>query len=35
MTGKLKLKGNMARALKLASLADRMNKIISGVPAVY
>jgi putative sterol carrier protein len=35
MTGKLKLKGNMARALKLASLADRMNKIISGVQAIY
>jgi putative sterol carrier protein len=35
MTGKLKLKGNMAKALKLASLADRMNKIISGVPAQY
>ena len=35
MTGKLKLKGNMARALKLASLADRMNKILSQIPATY
>lgn len=35
MTGKLKLKGNIAKALKLASLADRMNKVISGVPTIF
>jgi putative sterol carrier protein len=35
MTGKLKLKGNMVKALKLASLADRINKVFSTLPAVY
>ena len=33
--GKLKLKGNMAKALKLASLADRINKVLSRIPAEY
>ncbi|MFH1139577.1 MAG: SCP2 sterol-binding domain-containing protein [Pseudomonadota bacterium] len=35
MTGKLKLKGSMVKALKLASIADRMNKVISEVPTVF
>ena len=35
MTGKLKVKGNMAKALKLAALADRINKILAGIPAQY
>jgi putative sterol carrier protein len=35
MTGKLKVRGNMAKALRLASLADRMNKILSQISAVY
>jgi putative sterol carrier protein len=35
MSGKLKLKGNMVRALKLASLSDRMNKIMSQIPTTY
>ncbi len=35
MTGKLKLKGNMVKALKLASLVDRLNKIISEVPTEF
>ncbi|RPJ00922.1 MAG: sterol-binding protein [Candidatus Aminicenantes bacterium] len=35
MTGKLKLKGNMIKALKLAAIADRMNKVLAGIPAVY
>jgi len=35
MTGKLKLKGNMVKALKLASIADRLNKVLSTIPAVY
>lgn len=35
MTGKLKLKGNMVKALKLASMADRMNKIFATIPAEY
>ena len=35
MTGKLKLKGNMVKALKLASIADRMNKVLSQIPTTY
>ena len=35
MSGKLKLKGNMVKALKLASIADRVNKIISTIDAEY
>ena len=35
MTGKLKLKGNMIKALKLASIADRLNKVLSTIQAVY
>ncbi len=35
MSGKLKLKGNMVKALKLASIADRVNKIISTVDTIY
>jgi len=35
MTGKLKLKGNMVKALKLASIADRLNKVLATIPAVY
>jgi putative sterol carrier protein len=35
MTGKLKLKGNMVKALKLASIADRLNKVLATIPAQY
>lgn len=35
MTGKLKLKGNMIKALKLASVADRINKVVSTIDAQY
>lgn len=35
MTGKLKLKGNMVKALKLASVADRINKVISTIETDY
>jgi putative sterol carrier protein len=35
MTGKLKLKGNMVKALKLASIADRLNKVLATIPATY
>jgi len=35
MTGKLKLKGNMVKALKLASLADRINKVLVTIPTNY
>ncbi len=35
MGGKLKLRGNMVKALKLASLCDRINKIVATIPAEY
>ena len=35
MTGQLKLKGNMVKALKLASLVDRINKIIATIPTQF
>ena len=35
MSGKLKVKGNMVKALKLASLADRINKVMAAVPTQY
>lgn len=35
MTGQLKLKGNMIKALKLAAIADRLNKVLAEIPAVY
>ncbi len=35
MTGRLKLKGNLARALKLAAVADRLNKVLSRIPTQY
>jgi putative sterol carrier protein len=35
MSGKLKLKGNMVKALKLASLADRINKVLAAIPTLY
>jgi putative sterol carrier protein len=35
MSGKLKLKGNMVKALKLATVCDRLNKVLSGIPTDY
>lgn len=35
MSGKLKLRGSMVKALKLASLADRINKVLEKIPARY
>ena len=35
MTGKLKLKGNMVKALKLAAIVDRFNKVLSKIPTAY
>ena len=35
MTMKLKLKGNMVKALRLASLADRLNKVLATIPTTY
>lgn len=35
MSGKMKLRGNMVKALKLASLCDRINKIIATIPTQF
>jgi len=35
MTGKLSLKGNMVKALKLAAVVDRLNKVLAQIPAEY
>ncbi len=35
MTGRLKVRGNMAKALKLAAVADRLNKVLSQIPTNY
>lgn len=35
MTGKLKLRGNMMKALSLAAVADRLNKVLAQIPAEY
>ena len=35
MTRKLKLRGNMVKALKLAAVADRLNRVLSTIPANY
>lgn len=35
MGGKMKLRGNMVKALKLASLCDRINKIIATIPTEF
>ena len=35
MSGKLRLKGNMVKALSLSSIVDRMNKVLSTIPAEY
>lgn len=35
MTGKLQLKGNMVKALSLASVVDRMNKVLASIPTEY
>ena len=35
MGGQMKLKGNMVKALKLASLCDRMNKVIATIPTDF
>jgi len=35
MTGKLRLQGNMVKALSLASIVDRFNKVLSGIPCEY
>ena len=35
MTGKLRLQGNMVKALSLASVVDRMNKVLATIPTDY
>lgn len=35
MSGKLRLKGNMVKALSLASVVDRMNKVLTTIPTEY
>jgi len=35
MSGKLRLQGNMVRALSLASIVDRFNKVIAEIPCEY
>jgi putative sterol carrier protein len=35
MTGKIKLKGNLTKALRLAAVADRLNKVLSQIPTKY
>lgn len=35
MGGKLKLKGNMVKALSLASIVDRLNKVLAEIPCEY
>jgi len=35
MTGKLKLKGNLAKALRLAAVSDRLNKVLAQIPTQY
>ncbi len=35
MCGKFKFKGNLVKGLKLASLADRLNKISAGIPTEF
>jgi putative sterol carrier protein len=35
MNGKLKLQGNMVKALGLSAVVDRMNKVLATIPAKY
>ena len=35
MSGKLKLQGNMVKALSLSSVVDRMNKVLAAIPTEY
>ena len=35
MGGKLRLKGNMVKALSLASVVDRMNRVLATIPTEY
>jgi putative sterol carrier protein len=35
MSGKMALKGNLVKALRLASVVDRLNQILSTIPTEY
>lgn len=35
MTGKLRLDGNMVKALSLSAVVDRMNKVLATIPTEY
>jgi len=35
MSGKLTLKGNMVKALSLAAVVDRLNKVLASIPTEY
>jgi hypothetical protein len=35
MSGKLKLKGNMVKALSFSSVVDRLNKVLSAIPTEF
>lgn len=35
MTGKLTLKGNLVKALSLASVVDRLNEVLATIPTEY
>ena len=35
MKGQLRLQGNMVKALSLASIVDRFNKVLAGIPCEY
>lgn len=35
MTGKLRLQGNMVKALSLSAVVDRMNKVLATIPTEY
>jgi putative sterol carrier protein len=35
MSGKLRLTGNMVKALSLASIVDRFNKVLAEIPCEY
>jgi putative sterol carrier protein len=35
MSGKLTLKGNMVKALSLAAVVDRLNRVLASIPTEY
>jgi putative sterol carrier protein len=35
MSGKMKLRGNLVKALRLAPVVDRLNEVLSTIPATY